>query len=189
MKRKNGKKKKWLRYGGFLGIVSGLYLGLFLLKPAKTASALENSAGILREIALPLILVFCAMVLMNRFLQAEKLTKYLGRETGIRGLLLSAAAGIISVGPIYAWYPLLKTLRERGASYAILATFLCNRSIKPFLIPVMISYFGWRYVIVLTGLTAAGSMVVGVCVGFLTEKKASPSPPSGTASFPPSKSL
>ncbi len=171
MKRKNVKEKEWIRRWGFLGVVMGLYLGLFIAKPAGTAAALENSAGILREITLPLALVFLVMVLMNRFPQAEKLTQYLGREAGLRGLLLSAVAGIISVGPIYAWYPLLKTLRERGASNAILATFLCNRSIKPFLIPVMISYFGWRYVIVLTGLTAAGSIAVGVCVGILTERK------------------
>jgi hypothetical protein len=49
------------------------------------------------------------------------------------------------MGPIYAWYPLLKELREKGAANSLIAIFLGNRAVKPFLLPIMISYFGWVY--------------------------------------------
>jgi len=52
---------------------------------------------------------------------------------------------VISMGPIYAWYPLLKELRGKGATNSFIAVFLGNRAVKPFLLPIMISYFGGMY--------------------------------------------
>jgi len=57
--------------------------------------------------------------------------------------------------------PLLKKLREEGAGNAPIAIFLYNRAVKPFLLPVMIAYFGWAYVVILTALTVLVSMAFG----------------------------
>jgi hypothetical protein len=43
---------------------------------------------------------------------------------------------------------LLKDLKEKGAAESSIAIFLQNRAIKPFLLPVMVTYFGWNFVIV-----------------------------------------
>ena len=96
----------------------------------------------------------------------------MGKEAGIKGIIFSAAAGIISVGPIYAWYPLLKDLKEKGASDSLIAIFLGSRAVKPFLLPVMIKYFGWIFVLVLTVLMVLGSVIGGNIVSkFSGEKK------------------
>jgi uncharacterized membrane protein YraQ (UPF0718 family) len=71
------------------------------------------------------------------------------------------------MGPIYAWYPLLKELRGKGAKNSSIAIFLGNRAVKPFLLPIMISYFGWLYVGLLTLFTIAGSLAVGYLVNIL----------------------
>ena len=89
--------------------------------------------------------------------------------TIILGIMLSAAAGIISMGPVYAWYPLLKELREKGAANSLMAIFINSRAVKPFLLPVMISYFGVRYVMVLTLVTMAGTIVAGYITGILSK--------------------
>jgi len=161
-------KLKWKGSRGFFIFVLIVYVGVYALSPSGTVAALKNCGGILRQIAFPLCLVFVFMVLLNRFLNPEGVTKYIGKEAGFRGLFLASAAGILSVGPVYAWYPLLRNLREKGASNAALATFLGNRSVKPFLIPVMISYFGWSYVLILTVFTIVGAVAVGLGVEKLT---------------------
>ncbi len=158
--------RAWL----FPGVVLIAYAVLLTVLPGKTVTALKSSGNILARMALPLGLVFIVMVLMDLFLQPGKITKFLGEKAGIKGLLLSAAAGIISIGPIYAWYPLLKDLREKGASNSLMAVFLCNRSVKPFLLPVMVSYFGWIYVLFLTFFTILGAIAVGISVGTLTKE-------------------
>jgi len=64
---------------------------------------------------------------------------------------------------------LLKELRAKGATNSFIAVFLGNRAVKPFLLPVMISYFGGMYVILLTLFTIAGSLAVGYLVNILVK--------------------
>jgi uncharacterized membrane protein YraQ (UPF0718 family) len=48
-----------------------------------------------------------------------------------------------------------------------MAVFLVNRAVKPALIPMMISLFGWSFVLLLTLLTVAASFCVGFCINRL----------------------
>jgi uncharacterized membrane protein YraQ (UPF0718 family) len=138
--------------------------------PDKTSTALRSSGKVFLNIIMPLCLVFVLMMVLNLFLKPAYITKFLGKKAGIKGILLSATAGIISAGPIYAWYPMLKALREKGTDNPFIAIFLYNRAVKPFLLPIMISYFGWIYVLILTVFTIFGSIGVGYCVGLLVKE-------------------
>lgn len=142
---------------------------LFFSHPDKAIKALASSMKLLQTLLIPLALVFLVIFLMNLFLNPAYVVRFLGRRSGLKGLTLSALAGIISAGPIYAWYPLLQELKQKGAAYAPIAVFLGNRAVKPFLLPVMIAYFGWEYVTLLTVFTIAGSLAVGYLVGILVE--------------------
>jgi uncharacterized membrane protein YraQ (UPF0718 family) len=153
----------------FPALVLVAYGILFVVMPDKASVGLKSSGNITLSMLLPLSLVFILMMLLNLFLKPAQIVKFFGREAGVKGVILSAAAGIISAGPIYAWYPLLKDLREKGAANTFLAIFLGNRSVKPFLLPIMISYFGWIYVLILTVFTVLGSIVVGYFVGALVK--------------------
>ncbi|MBW2067008.1 MAG: permease [Deltaproteobacteria bacterium] len=153
----------------FPGSILILYLVLWHIAPEKTILALRSSMGVFFHALLPLCMVFLLMIGLNIFLKPPHLAKLLGKETSIKEKLVSAIAGIISAGPIYAWYPILKELREKGAKHSLIAIFLVNRAVKPFLVPMMISFFGWAYVVILTLLTVAGSLCVGFIVGALLD--------------------
>jgi uncharacterized membrane protein YraQ (UPF0718 family) len=153
----------------FPALVVIAYGVVFAVVPDKASLALKSSGNILVNMLIPLSLVFILMLLLNLFLKPAQIVKLLGRGAGIKGVMLSAAAGIISAGPIYAWYPLLKDLRQKGATNSLLAIFLSNRAVKPFLLPIMVSYFGWIYVLLLTVFTMIGSIVVGYSVGALVK--------------------
>ena len=139
--------------------------------PDKASTALMSSGKVFLNILIPLCLVFILMLVLNLFLKPAYIIKFLGRGAGIKGIILSVAAGIISIGPVYAWYPMLKALREKGANESLIAVFLGNRAVKPFLLPIMISLFGWIYVLILTVSTIFGSIVAGYCVGVLVKEK------------------
>ena len=147
-----------------------IYGALFAVAPDKAIEAIGRSGKIFLNIALPIVLVFGLMVVTNLYLKPSHVVKFLGKSAGIKGILLSTAAGILSMGPIYAWYPLLKDLREKGAENTLVAIFLGNRAIKPFLLPIMITYFGWAYVVILTFFTITGSVVAGFLVGTLLKE-------------------
>ena len=144
-----------------------LYGILFAIMPDKAFLALKSSGNVLLSIVGPLLLVFVVMMIFNVFVKPGQIAKFLGAGSGAKGIILSATAGIISVGPIYAWYPLLKELRQKGAGNSPLAVFLYNRAIKLPLLPIMVAYFGWAYVLILSVLTVLGSIATGYAMGVL----------------------
>ena len=152
-------------------VVLAIYGILFVLIPEQALVAIRNSGEVCLNILLPLVLVFMVMLALNLFVKPAQIVRLLGSSSNIKGILLSVAAGIVSMGPIYVWYPLLKELREKGASNMPIAVFLYNRAVKPFLLPVMIAYFGWLYVIILTFLTVLASVVNGYFVAILAKRK------------------
>jgi len=152
----------------FPAAMLAVYGILFAVMPDRAFLALKSSSNIFLNMLMPLGLVFVLMVVLNLFLKPAQIARFLGKGAGIKGILLPAAAGIISTGPIYVWYPLLRNLREKGAGNSPIAIFLYNRAVKPFLLPVMIAYFGWVYVVILTILTVLGSIAIGYSLSALT---------------------
>lgn len=65
-------------------------------------------------------------------------------------------------------------MKKRGTGNAQIAIFLYNRVVKPFLLPMMIAYFGWVYVGILTVLTVLASITLGCAVSVLIKEKDKP---------------
>ena len=137
-----------------------VYAAAFLFVPAKVAGAFGASLHIARQVAWPLILAFVMIFTLNLLVNPSLIPRFLAKKSGIYGLVLSSCAGILSMGPIYAWYPFVKTLREKGVSNFHTANFLSNRSVKPTMVPVMVAYFGWRFTLVFS--------IVGIFSAWLT---------------------
>ena len=152
----------------FLGFVTVIYCVLFIFLPDKAFIALKGTVSIFLRIGIALSLVFFLIFALNLFLKPSHLTNLVGKKSGIKGVLVSTVAGIVSLGPIYAWYPLLQELKARGAKNSLIAIFLNNRAVKPVLLPIMISYFGWLYVLIFTLATILGSLACGFLVGVAT---------------------
>jgi uncharacterized membrane protein YraQ (UPF0718 family) len=141
-------------------VVVGLYGLGFLFAPESTYRSLRISGSIVRQFVAPLCFALFLMVLLNRFLSPAVVTRFLGRGAGLKGVFLSSLAGVLSMGPIYAWYPLFKTLKEKGASEFIVANFMCNRSVKPVLLPVLVAYFGWNFATAFVLVNLVGALIV-----------------------------
>jgi uncharacterized membrane protein YraQ (UPF0718 family) len=150
-------RRTWIFPAGVLV----LYGILYPVTPGKTVLALESCAKVGLSLVVPFAFVVVVMFLLTLLIRPSHVSGLLGQHAGAKAIILSAGAGIVSAGPIYAWYPLLKDLKEQGAADGPIAVFLYNRAVKPFLLPVMIGYFGWRYVLVLTFLMILGSILLG----------------------------
>jgi len=145
--------------------------GIFsAIDPHNALMALKTSGNLLLTVTLPLVLVFVIILVLNLFVKPAQIVGLFGKGLRIKGIVLSLVAGIISMGPIYAWYPLLKNLRDEGAGTGPIAIFMYSRAVKPFLLPVMIAYFGWVYVAILTLLTVFASIAIGSCMSVLMKK-------------------
>ena len=161
----DGKKRQWL----FPISMVALYVAIYFIAPGRTVKALMASGTVLKQMALPLLLAFLMMVVLNLFIRPAQVSRFLGGRSGIKGVLLSSVAGILSMGPIYAWLPFLAGIRDKGASDFHLANFLSSRAVKPVLLPLMIGYFGWRFSLILTLLNVVGALFVATAVLYICE--------------------
>jgi len=160
-------KPKWI----FLTGVLLLYVILFLINPSLGGKAIEKFLSLLMTILPALAIVFGLMIFFNLFFDLKRVAKLLGAKSGIKGWLVSIIAGILSTGPIYAWYPLLSDLQKKGMSNSLIAAFLYNRAVKLPLIPIMIQYFGLPFTLILTFYMVVFSVINGIITGRLVKLK------------------
>ncbi len=111
------------------------------------------------------------MILINYFINNNILRKYLGEEVGISGWIIAIIIGIISMGPVYMWYPLMKDLQDKEVKDKFLSSFLYNRGIKLQWAPLLIVYFGWAFSLTLLIVMAIFSIPQGIITEKLINKR------------------
>ncbi|WP_416768704.1 permease [Sulfurimonas sp. ST-25] len=133
-----------------------------LFAPDKTLAAAEESLGILMKILPILLVVFFLTALLNTFLKPKSIAKHLGKGARLRGWFIALFGGILSHGPGYVWYPMLADLRSQGARDGLIVAFFYARAIKLPWLPVMISYFGIGFTLVLSFYILLGAWLQGI---------------------------
>ncbi|WP_305907645.1 hypothetical protein Q9L42_014760 [Methylomarinum sp. Ch1-1] len=139
------------RYHGwtFLVLVLFAYGLVGILNPEASIRAPTFFRQSMGKLIPVLGLIFLLLLIANLVVDPKRISRYLGKQSGLQGWGMAVIGGIVSMGPIYAWYALLSELRQKGMREALIATFLCSRAIKPPLLPLMIHYFGVTYTWVL----------------------------------------
>lgn len=167
VKSKNKKKKQLFNRIYFLLGCIVLVFTVFLFKPENTLQALKYSSKLFLGIIPVLILVIILMAFTNFFMTKERITQYIGESSGLRGYSIAAFSGVISHGPIFAWYPLIGELVDEGMNIELAAIFLYTRAIKLPLLPILIYYFGLKFVLVWFLWLIVGSFLLGKSLGFI----------------------
>ncbi len=147
-----------------LGAVAALYGLLYLFNADKTAMALGKSGGVLLKIMPIFLIVIFFTALINYFVKPKEIASHLGSESGAKGWFIALAAGIISHGPMYAWYPMLEDLKKHGLKNGLIAAFFYARSIKIPLLPIMIDYFGFAFTLILSFYILIASVIQGLLI-------------------------
>jgi len=172
----NGSRKRrglggWI----FLAIVLAIYGLAALIDPSLTGQALGFFARAMRQVLPVLGLVFALLYVADLLLTPQRIRRHLGEGAGARGWVASVVGGVLSMGPIYAWYTVLGDLRRKGMRTGLMAAFLYARAVKPPLLPLMVHYFG----LVFTAVLCLYLVVFSVINGILVEKLAPPARGSG----------
>ena len=155
---------KQLKYWIFPACTAAIYLVLWITIPEKIILALIMIKAITLQMAIPLFISLFMMFLLNMFISTAHITQFMGKKRGVVGMIFSSIAGIISMGPVFAWFPFLKTLKEKGMADIYLANFLSSRAVKPVLFPVLFTYFGWRFSLVFIIMSLAGAWGIAFIV-------------------------
>jgi len=161
-----------------MGLGGWLFLLMVLTAYGVTAAVDIETAGqalsffwkVMRSVLPALVIVFFLLLAADLLFEPSWIKRNLGKEAGVKGWLLAAVGGVLATGPIYAWYALLRELREKGMHASLAAVFLYSRAIKLPLLPLMIHYFGTSYTLVLCLYLLGFSIVSGVLMMKLEDR-------------------
>ena len=167
-KEQNRKRPK--RRSGFvmLAVVGCMYLLTFYFNPQAGQDALLVAFKILKMIIPILLVVFFLMALLHTFIDSKSISRHIGEQSGARGWVIALVGGILSHGPAYVWYPMISDLRNHGARDGLIVAFFYTRSIKLPWLPLMVSYFGLAFTVVLTVLVVLSAWLQGLIVDKFT---------------------
>jgi uncharacterized membrane protein YraQ (UPF0718 family) len=126
---------------------------------------------VMQQMLTVLGLVFLLLLVANLLLTPKSVERYLGKEAGYKGWLASVIAGVFSMGPVYAWYPVLAELQNKGMRTGLVAAFLYSRAVKLPLLPLLVFYFGLTYTLVLCLYLILFSVANGILVEKLMVKQ------------------
>jgi len=155
----------------FLIIVLVLYIILLLSDTTSALSGLQKAASILLSLLPLFLLIITLTALINYFLKPKQIIKYFGKESGSKGLFYAVIGGIISHGPMYAWYGMLQDMRSHGLKDGLIATFMYARAIKLPLLPFMVDLFGLMFTIIMTLYILIAAVVQGKIIDTVMKKK------------------
>lgn len=151
-------------HGGwvFLAVVLASYGVIALINTDLILEAIEVFTQLLEKVLPALVLVFVLIFSIDLLLNPKRVEKYLGKRSGIMGWLTAIVVGILSTGPVYAYYAVLHDLRKKGMRTSLVAAMLYSRSVKLPLLPLLVHYFGLDYTIVLVLYLIGFSIISGL---------------------------
>jgi len=128
---------------------AGLLFFSLIKNKEKTLTALKTAWKKFISILSLFLIVLAVFALVVSFIPAELLQKYIGTESGIKGIALSLGFGSLSVMPGFAAFPLCAALKGVGIPYYIIAAFslaLMNVGIVTF--PIEKKFLGFSVALI-----------------------------------------
>ena len=160
------KMKNLLKSHTFELLVALIYIILFLICPGKSLLALKRGIILL----LRMLPIFLCVVLFSTFiaifLSPKTIQKYMGKQSGLKGVIIAALLGTIIVGPLWVLFPLFGTLLKKGARISVVGAMIGTFAIKTPWIPYAASFLGWPFIIITVILT----LIYAILEGLLMEK-------------------
>jgi len=130
-------------------------------RPDKALSVLSVSKDYLLEMLsiLPPILILCG--LFDAWVSKSTVERIMGSASGARGALVAILLGTAAMGPLYAAFPIGKSLIDKGASLYNVAVFLCVwASIKVPMILFEVKFLGAPFALLRLALTIPAILII-----------------------------
>jgi len=148
-----------------------VYLYSFAVAPERAANALNIGATTFASVILLIISVFGLVGLLQVWISRDLIVRLLGREGGVKGLLIAALCGTVLIGPAYIIFPLLMSIQKQGARWAVVTIVLTSYAVKLQMIPIEVGFLGWPFSLARALITIALAIPTGLLVEAMMERR------------------
>ncbi|MEF8837254.1 MAG: permease [Candidatus Bipolaricaulota bacterium] len=176
-KEKAGGKKDLIRDWVILALSVIGAVVLLSFFPAKVDPTISTSKNYLVEMAWILPAVMILMGLFKVWVSKEMVIKYLGKASGLKGILIAALLGATPTGPLYVAFPLAAAMIDKGARILNIVVFLSAWAcIKIPQEMIEIQFLGLKFMATRLVLTVLLVSVMGLVIEKIIENTGSISP-------------
>ncbi|MBC7249502.1 MAG: permease [Anaerolineae bacterium] len=128
----------------FILLAIGYYQG-----QGQHISGMKLALKITLETLPLLLLAFVVAGMTQVLLPREFVEKWVGKESGLRGILIGTVAGALAPGGPYVSLPIAAGLLHAGASTGTMVAFLTGWSLWAFSrLPMEVGILGWRFTLI-----------------------------------------
>ena len=134
----------------------------------KTMMALKKGGIAFARILPQFIAVILLVGIMIAVLRPEVLSRFLGRESGLLGVLLASLVGAVTLIPGFIAFPTASLQLQNGAGLTQIAAFVSSlMMVGVVTFPVEASYFGTRAALVRNVTAYLFALFVAVIIGLV----------------------
>jgi uncharacterized protein len=131
---------------------------------------MQSAWKMIIEILPLLIFAFIIAGMIQVLLPKEMLNKWVGVESGWRGLFIGTVAGGLSPGGPYVSLPVVAGLLKAGASAGTMVAFLTGWSLWAFArMPMEFGILGWKFTIIRFASTVIFPPIAGIIANVITQ--------------------
>jgi len=156
-----------------LFIIAAILLGVLFIVNIELGKKAVLSVGYgLREVAIVLPPIFILLGLIDVWVSRERMTKFMGEGSGIRGIIIAIIMGSVAAGPLYAAFPIAAMLMKKGAKLSNILIFIGAWSTTK--IPMLlfeISALGARFALLRLAISIPGIIIIAYAIYFLIPDK------------------
>lgn len=157
MKLKSFLKENWL-----VAVIAIAFVYFLIQDPPRTGKAVAVGMRTFAGVAAIIFAVFIFVGLFNVWVKEEQIIRHMGEGSGIKGIFFGAALGTVFHGPLVGFFPLLKSLLNKGARPTVAITAVSTFAIKIPMIPLEIKFLGARFTIIHNLLILATAPIIGL---------------------------
>lgn len=152
----------------FYSLAAVLLLASFIKSREKTVKGLKKAWKAFEFILPQLLLVLLIVGLMLSLMNAALISRIIGRDSGIFGIVLAAVFGSITMIPPFVAFPTAAVLLSAGAGYMQIAVFVSTLMMVGMVtLPLEIKYFGVRTAVGRNVLAFLFSFIVALFIGLV----------------------
>ena len=110
---------------------------------------LKSAGNLLLQIIPLLIFAFIVAGMIQNLIPKEMISKWVGAESGFRGILIGTALGGITPGGPYVTMPIAAGLLRTGAGLGTMVAFITSWSlIAVARLPMEVGLMGWKFTLI-----------------------------------------
>ncbi|MEN1759201.1 permease [Anoxynatronum sibiricum] len=99
-------------------------MALFCFNASQGVVALQVTAFSVKEMLMIVPPIFILLGLLDVWVPRETMVRFMGTDSGVKGVLLAFILGSAAAGPLYGAFPIAAVLMKKGTSYRNVLIFL-----------------------------------------------------------------